>query len=278
MDFDFEKEIEPDSTQPVEVSAPSEKGGEEATKGVEREADKSKMGLPVEFYFCLHVMGPLGFLATLFVFVATAFAQYHWQTRERYRKWLPDIIKNRQDTKTTYIVRIRHANNTNETITFHGPPGPDETPGPVKWVRPYFDCGRSNKWIFGASVPVADIYPRHTSFRHIEYPTFTAVSVMEMDFDRIDINQCPLGKGNPGPNVFAGTDFCKKETTECEPLHGYGFRRGGYQCRCNPGFRLPNVVRRPYLGQILERATAAEFERGFNCVPIGCESYLSLQI
>ncbi|CAG0920746.1 unnamed protein product [Notodromas monacha] len=97
--------------------------------------------------------------------------------------------------------------------------GPDETPGPVKWVRPYFDCGRSNKWIFGASVPIADIYPRHTSFRHIEYPTFTAVSVMEMDFDRIDINQCPLGKGNPGPNVFAGTDFCKKETTEIKLIY-----------------------------------------------------------
>jgi len=84
----------------------------------------------------------------------------------------------------------------------------------VKWTRPYFDCGRSNKWIIGAVVPIADIYPRHTSFRHIEYPTYTAVSVMEMDFERIDINQCPLGPGNDGPNPFAGTAQCKEETTE----------------------------------------------------------------
>jgi len=49
--------------------------------------------------------------------------------------------------------------------------GADEFPGPVKWTRPYFDCGRSNKWLVAAVVPIADIYPRHTGFRHIEYPT-----------------------------------------------------------------------------------------------------------
>lgn len=42
---------------------------------------------------------------------------------------------------------------------------------------------------------------------------YTAVSVMEMDFERIDINQCPLGKGNPGPNRFANTARCKYDTT-----------------------------------------------------------------
>jgi hypothetical protein len=35
-----------------------------------------------------------------------------------------------------------------------------------------------------------------------------------MDFDRIDINQCPKGQGNSGPNRFADTARCKKETTE----------------------------------------------------------------
>lgn len=37
---------------------------------------------------------------------------------------------------------------------------------------------------------------------------------MEMEFDRIDINQCPVGMGNNGPNKFADTARCKKETTE----------------------------------------------------------------
>lgn len=50
--------------------------------------------------------------------------------------------------------------------------GADEYPGPVKWTRPYYDCGRSNRWLVAAIVPIADIYPRHTGFRHIEYPTY----------------------------------------------------------------------------------------------------------
>ena len=115
--------------------------------------------------------------------------------RIRYKKWLPDNVVGRHDTKTTYQVEIRYANNTNETFTFHGPQGiscksnfcnhsftylktylrlsfsgAHEVPGPVKWTRPYFDCGRSNKWLVAAVVPIADLYPRHTGFRHIEYP------------------------------------------------------------------------------------------------------------
>ncbi|XP_034243708.1 uncharacterized protein LOC117646698 [Thrips palmi] len=197
------------------------------------------------------------------------YSSEYYRINEWYRKWLPDNVVGRHDTKTTYRVSIRYANNTNETFTFHGPQGAYEEPGPVKWTRPYFDCGRSNKWLVAAVVPIADLYPRHTGFRHIEYPMYTAVSVIEMDFDRIDINQCPKGQGNNGPNLFADTSRCKKETTECEPIHGWGFRRGGYQCRCRPGFRLPGVVRRPYLGEILERASAEQYYNNFECSRIG---------
>jgi len=201
--------------------------------------------------------------------LSTDYTSEFYRINEWYKKWLPDNVVGRHDTKTTYQVEIRYANNTNETFTFHGPPGADEFPGPVKWTRPYFDCGRSNKWLVAAVVPIADIYPRHTGFRHIEYPIYTAVAVLEMDFDRIDINQCPKGQGNNGPNRFADTSRCKKETTECEPIHGWGFRRGGYQCRCQPGFRLPTIVRRPFLGEIVERATAEQYYNGFDCEKIG---------
>lgn len=95
-----------------------------------------------------------------------------------------------------------------------------------------------------------------------------------MDFERLDINQCPKGEGNKGPNHFADTARCKKETTECEPLHGWGFRRGGYQCRCKPGYRLPNVVRRPYLGEIIERASAEQYYNDYDCLKIGCKYIL----
>lgn len=51
-------------------------------------------------------------------------------------------------------------------------------------------------------------------FAFIHNFRYTAISVLEMDFDRIDINQCPKGKGNIGPNRFADTARCKKDTTE----------------------------------------------------------------
>lgn len=92
-----------------------------------------------------------------------------------------------------------------------------------------------------------------------------------MDYDRIDINQCPAGQGNAGPNKFVNTARCKKETTECEPIHGWGLRRGGYQCRCRPGYRLPSHIRRPFLGEIVERASAEEYYNGFDCLKIGCK-------
>lgn len=41
-----------------------------------------------------------------------------------------------------------------------------------------------------------------------------------MDYERIDINQCPKGKGNSGPNRFGNTARCKTETTEVESIKG----------------------------------------------------------
>lgn len=49
-----------------------------------------------------------------------------YRTNEWYTRWLPDKVDKRHDTKTTYQIEIRYANNTNETFTFHGPPGNDE--------------------------------------------------------------------------------------------------------------------------------------------------------
>ncbi|KAH8022314.1 hypothetical protein HPB51_023367 [Rhipicephalus microplus] len=51
---------------------------------------------------------------------------------------------------------------------------------------------------------------------------------------------------------------------QCEPVHGYGFRRGGYQCRCRPGFRRPRIVRNPYHGELIERATEHDYPHGLS--------------
>ena len=206
--------------------------------------------------------------AVRFDSLSTNYTMKHYKINEWYDHWLPDKTK-RHDSKTTYNVHITHGNRKNETFVFHGPPHASDPSGPVQWTRPYFDCERSNKWILAASSPIVDLNPRHTGWRHIEYPRYVAASIMEIDFDRLDINQCPIGEGNPSPNFFANTARCKTKTTECEPIDGYGFRRGGYQCRCKSGHRLPKVARNPFLGKIIETSTKQQFKKGFICEKVG---------
>jgi hypothetical protein len=58
--------------------------------------------------------------------------------------------------------------------------------------------------------------------QNLFFSRYTAVAVLELDFDRIDINQCPKGQGNNGPNRFADTARCKKETTEVSIISNRG--------------------------------------------------------
>jgi hypothetical protein len=150
--------------------------------------------------------------------------------------------------------------------------------GPTLWTRTYFDCGRSNKWIVSAVSPIVDIYPRHTEYRHLQAMRNLAVAVTDIDFIMMDINQCAeTGQTNTQsndpqskqPNLFAGTDKCKP-TTRCEPLFGFGFRRGGYQCMCQPGFRYPPYQDGPFKGYVIEKATEQEYANNFDCLKVEC--------
>lgn len=177
-----------------------------------------------------------------------------------------------------------------EIFEFYGPPHPEDPlgkyamelreivrktciifEGPTRWTRPYFDCGRSNKWVISAVSPIVDIYPRHTEYRHMQSMKHVAVSLAEIDFLMLDINQCsePWIIDSPTNqfNLFAGTHKCKP-TTRCEPLSGFGFRRGGYQCMCQAGFRYPPYQDGPFKGYIIEKATKEEYRNNFDCIKI----------
>jgi hypothetical protein len=105
-----------------------------------------------------------------------------------------------------------------------------------------------------------------------------AVAVTDIDFIMMDINQCAeTGQTNAQSNdpqskhanLFAATDKCKP-TTRCEPLFGFGFRRGGYQCLCQPGFRYPPYQDGPFKGYIIEKATKEEYAHNFDCLKVEC--------
>ncbi|CAF4520114.1 unnamed protein product [Rotaria sp. Silwood1] len=185
-----------------------------------------------------------------------------------------DAIKKRKAVHIVQLLlaeRMYKLHDVAETIEFYGPPHPEDPQGPTLWTRPYFDCGRSNKWIISAVSPIVDIYPRHTTYRHFQSMRNLAVAVTDIDFIMMDINQCSeidqINIKSKQFNLFAGTDKCKP-TTRCEPLFGFGFRRGGYQCLCRPGFRYPPYQDGPFKGYIIEKATQEEYANNFDCFKI----------
>jgi len=194
--------------------------------------------------------------------------------------WLPDTNPSTDSQrKFTYSVGIKYSNVTGkfvmdsyEEFKFFGPqqPGSGDPKEmlPVVFTPPYFDCGRQNRWIVTASSPVVDFMVRYSNYTQLRRPQFVAVSTMDIEFERLDMNQCPIMQGNPRPNAFAGTARCRP-TTACEPLMGYGFARGGYQCVCMPGYYYPWWHDGAFLGIELEQASREEWEQGgFDCLTV----------
>ena len=55
---------------------------------------------------------------------------------------------------------------------------------------------------------------QNISYLHHDWSVcrFVAVTTMDIEFERLDMNQCPLAEGNPAPNYFAGTARCRPTT------------------------------------------------------------------
>lgn len=97
-----------------------------------------------------------------------------------YQFWLPDISASEDSVnKFTYAVNMKYSNKTGQfikkeydTFRFFGPNSPgineqDERLLPVRFTRPYFDCGSSNKWIVSAAAPIVDYMPRYLNWTHL---------------------------------------------------------------------------------------------------------------
>ncbi|XP_070575532.1 metabotropic glycine receptor-like isoform X2 [Ptychodera flava] len=114
------------------------------------------------------------------------------------------------------------------------------------WSLPYFDCGGGNIWMMTYTVPFL-------GYRNNTYH-FKGTSGIDIDLGEVDINQCPqtdnrtdTGGGaqlmhKERQNIFAGTDKCPRDSTECVFIPGLGFRRGSYKCVCKKGTYFPDVT------------------------------------
>ena len=103
-------------------------------------------------------------------------------TRHDGEFWWPDDtgIK-RLYWKQTYVVGVKFSHTTSryktadfENISFWGPPTPwhrsTDITLPVLTTQPYFDCGRSNKWIVSMTSPVTEFMTRYNSWTYLRRP------------------------------------------------------------------------------------------------------------
>lgn len=105
-----------------------------------------------------------------------------YKTNQWYKLWdMPDISSAEDSLrKYTYSVGIKYSNMTGyftddefETTAFFGPPQPSQSERvslPVLFSTPYFDCGRSNKWIVSATAPVVEFMSRYSPWLHLRRP------------------------------------------------------------------------------------------------------------
>ncbi|KAK7115191.1 uncharacterized protein [Littorina saxatilis] len=197
-----------------------------------------------------------------------------------YTKWLPDLRGDLDSLmKFTYNIGIKYSNVTGKFINddfvaspFFGPSSPsaqekDERMLPVMFTQPYFDCGRSNKWIVSAVSPVVDYMPRYSNWTHLRRQRYVGVVVTDTDFIELDFNACGTSAGNPAPSYLSGVHRCQT-TTGCKAKIGYGFKRGGYICHCKPGHTYPWNLILPYQGDNIEQSTDTEYREGFKCTPV----------
>ena len=81
---------------------------------------------------------------------------------------------------SVYSVGVRISNSSHsftsvdfEPFHFNGPPSggnPNYNEPPVLVTKPYFDCGRSNKWVVSIVSPVIEVMPRYTIWKHLQAP------------------------------------------------------------------------------------------------------------
>ncbi len=103
-----------------------------------------------------------------------------YKTNQWYEMWLPDDWDMQgldSVRKYSYDIGIKYSNETGKFTddewtakVFFGPSSPgqqEEEHLPVVFTEPYFDCGRSNRWIVSAVSPVVDQLPRYLDWFHL---------------------------------------------------------------------------------------------------------------
>ncbi|CAD5119243.1 DgyrCDS7876 [Dimorphilus gyrociliatus] len=94
-----------------------------------------------------------------------------------------------------------------------------------KWTEPYYDCRGTDIWMVTYSSPVFK-YENGTFY-------YLGSSIVDVGLTNFDVNQCDQEhKSNSSVivNLFRGTHNCDRNSTDCKPIKGLGFRTGTFEC------------------------------------------------
>ncbi|XP_043911289.1 probable G-protein coupled receptor 179 [Protopterus annectens] len=103
----------------------------------------------------------------------------------------------------------------------------------IKWSPPFLECENSKfvpRWMVTLSSPFYGLKPDLS-------PEFKGVVRIDVSLQSFPIDQC-----SGGEEWFANTHQCDLNSTQCVPQKSHGFRLGGYDCICKPGFYTSSVV------------------------------------
>jgi hypothetical protein len=120
----------------------------------------------------------------------------------------------------------------------------------VSWSSPYFWCVDPTNWMATAMSPIwasNDYEYKNKLFVSTEPYRFVGLSEVVLNYEEVDINQCP---GDRQLNAFSSTSLCDS-TTRCKPTPFYGLSPGGYECECQSGFHFPSDFQGPFRGREL---------------------------
>ncbi|KAI1303642.1 putative G-protein coupled receptor [Halotydeus destructor] len=123
-------------------------------------------------------------------------------------------------------------------------PGDSQELVMADWTPAYYSC-EHKLWLFSYTALVTTTDQSSNNLR------LRALLSVDVDISKLDIDQCddeldePLAEDQELVSVASvvnvvttlkGTHKCHKETSQCIFFKGFGWRKGGYSCKCKDGF------------------------------------------
>lgn len=113
----------------------------------------------------------------------TESGNYTTRAAEKYTPWyriyLPDPKGDSLNKQFYTVAKTNATSGRTESTSFKAPLSEHA----IEFTTPYFDCGRTNKWITTAVSPIIEVLPRYTGWVFLRRSRIVAVAAMDIEYD-----------------------------------------------------------------------------------------------